>query len=152
MTKGIRLRRRWALLVVVCLAAAIAGGLYLSSRRFRSAEFTPGNPAVDALRQSVRDANIVILVLDATRADHLGCYGYPRETTPNIDRLAKSSVLFESHFSQSAETKSSTSCLLTSQYCDTNLADGPRAFIPGTFTMEAGLEAAGSARCWSART
>ena len=143
MTKGIRLRRRWAFLVVVCLAAAITGGLYLSSRRFKTAEFTPGDPAVDALRQSLEDANIVILVLDATRADHLGCYGCPRETTPNIDQLAKSSVLMERHFSQSAETKSSTACLLTAQYCDTNLADGPRAFIPGTFTMEAGLEAAG---------
>jgi len=143
MAKERRSRRRWAFLVVVGIAAAIAGGLYLSSKRFKAAEFTPGDAAVDALRQSVKGANIVILVLDATRADHLGCYGYPRETTPNIDRLATSSVLFERHFSQSAETKSSTACLLTSQYCDTNLADGPRAFIPGTFTMEAGLEAAG---------
>jgi len=136
-------RRRWWFLAAVLLAAGILGGLYRSSERFKAAEFAPGSPGVDALRQSVKDANIVILVLDATRPDHVGCYGYPRDTTPNLDRVAESSVLFERHFSQSAETKSSTSCLLTSQYCDTNLADGPRALIPGTFTMEAGLEAAG---------
>ncbi len=135
-------RLRWSLPAAL-LVAGVLGGLYLSSHRSRPAEFTPNTPAVDALRQSMKDANILLLVLDATRADHVGCYGYPRETTPNIDRLAESSVLFERHFSQSAETKSSTACLLTSQYCDTNLADGPRQFIPGTFTMEAGLQAAG---------
>jgi arylsulfatase A-like enzyme len=73
----------------------------------------------------------------------VGCYGYPRPTTPNIDRLAGESYLFEWHFSQSSETKSSTSCLFTSQYCDTHLADGPRALIDGTFTLQQGLVEAG---------
>jgi len=53
MTKRIRSRRPWALLVVVGLGAAITGGLYLSSGRLETAEFTPGDAAVDALRQSV---------------------------------------------------------------------------------------------------
>jgi arylsulfatase len=136
-------RLLWVLAGLLILAGLYLGLRHGLSGRSDPAEFTPEGPVVDALRGSVRDASIVLLVIDAARADHVGCYGYPRETTPNIDRLAQSSVLFEWHFSQTAETKSSTACLLTSQYADTNLADGPRALIPGTFTMEGGLGRAG---------
>ncbi|MCB9556118.1 MAG: sulfatase-like hydrolase/transferase [Deltaproteobacteria bacterium] len=41
------------------------------------------------------DHNIVLVTVDALRADHLGTYGYKRKTTPNIDRWAKSAVVFE---------------------------------------------------------
>jgi len=42
--------------------------------------------------------NVIIFVVDTLRADHLGCYGYFRETSPNIDRLAKEGVIFiDSH-------------------------------------------------------
>lgn len=33
--------------------------------------------------------NVLVIVLDALRADHLGCYGYQRSTSPNIDALAE---------------------------------------------------------------
>ena len=33
--------------------------------------------------------NVILITIDALRPDHLSCYGYPRETSPNIDRLAK---------------------------------------------------------------
>jgi len=33
--------------------------------------------------------HVILIVLDATRADHLSCYGYPRGTTPALDRLAR---------------------------------------------------------------
>ena len=134
-------RRLWWLSAIPLIALAVYGGVRLRSAR--PAPLTPAGGLVDDLRASVKDANVIIAIMDAVRADHVGCYGYPRDTTPNLDRLAKESVLFERHFSQSAETKSSTACLLTSQYCDTNLADGPRAFIPGTFALEAGLQKAG---------
>lgn len=39
--------------------------------------------------------NVVLVTLDTVRADHLGCYGYFRDTTPHLDVLAKESVLFE---------------------------------------------------------
>ena len=37
----------------------------------------------------------ILIALDMLRADHLSCYGYPRETTPNIDTFAEESTLFE---------------------------------------------------------
>ena len=39
--------------------------------------------------------SIVVITIDTLRADHLGCYGYYRETSPFIDRLAHEAVLFE---------------------------------------------------------
>ncbi|MAE67651.1 MAG: hypothetical protein CMJ18_25640 [Phycisphaeraceae bacterium] len=42
--------------------------------------------------------NVVMIALDAVRADHLSCYGYPRSTSPRLDALAAGGVLFERHF------------------------------------------------------
>ncbi|KYH36415.1 MAG: Arylsulfatase A [Candidatus Bathyarchaeota archaeon B24] len=39
--------------------------------------------------------NCILIVVDTLRADHLGCYGYFRDTSPNIDRLAREGVLFK---------------------------------------------------------
>jgi choline-sulfatase len=60
--------------------------------------------------------NIVIIVVDALRPDHLGCYGYERPTSPNIDRLAERGVLFDSAISQAPWTKASFASFLTSSY------------------------------------
>ncbi len=43
---------------------------------------------------SDRQPNVIIFGMDTTPASHLGCYGYPRPTSPNIDRLARNGVLF----------------------------------------------------------
>jgi choline-sulfatase len=96
------------------------------------------------LRAAARGTNVVICVLDDARYDHFGCYGYPRATTPNIDRLAHESVVFDQHFSQIPYTRPSTASLLTSQHPDTHgLLDGRGSLAPSTFTLEAGLKRAG---------
>lgn len=48
--------------------------------------------------------NIVLIALDTQRADHLGCYGYHRDTSPNIDAVAAESVLFESCYAPNIPT------------------------------------------------
>ena len=58
--------------------------------------------------------NIVLLVVDALRPDHLGCYGYERPTSPVIDRLADDGVVFETAVSSAPWTKASFSSMLTS--------------------------------------
>jgi arylsulfatase A-like enzyme len=45
--------------------------------------------------------NILIISLDSLRPDHFSCYGYPKDTTPNIDKLAKEGVLFKQVISES---------------------------------------------------
>lgn len=42
--------------------------------------------------------NVILISIDTCRADHLGCYGYKRPTTPNIDALAKEGIVFENVF------------------------------------------------------
>ncbi len=49
-------------------------------------------------------ANVLLLVVDALRADHLGCYGYERATSPFLDSLAAQGVLFESVTSSASHT------------------------------------------------
>ena len=48
--------------------------------------------------------NVVWFVLDTLRSDHLGCYGYFRETSPNLDRLAAEGVLFEDSYASAVAT------------------------------------------------
>ena len=53
---------------------------------------------------SFPDANLIVIGIDTLRADHLGCYGYPRPTSPRIDAFAKESVLFATAVSQAPWT------------------------------------------------
>lgn len=47
---------------------------------------------------------IILVSIDTLRADHLGSYGYSRPTSPNLDELAKDSVLFKNVYAQSPWT------------------------------------------------
>lgn len=60
--------------------------------------------------------NVVIIGVDTLRPDHLGCYGYGRETSPAIDRLAARGVLFDNVYSQSPWTLPSFATVFTSLY------------------------------------
>jgi arylsulfatase A-like enzyme len=57
--------------------------------------------------------NLVLISLDTLRADHLGTYGYRRDTSPNIDALAERSIVFEACYSQSPKTAPSHMSILT---------------------------------------
>jgi len=57
--------------------------------------------------------NVLLISLDTLRADHLGCYGYPRETSPFLDRLAAQSILFERAFTPAAWTLIAHMTMLT---------------------------------------
>ena len=48
-----------------------------------------------ACAPDVTGPNIVIVTLDTTRADHLGLYGYPRDTSPMLDRFAEQAIVFD---------------------------------------------------------
>lgn len=60
--------------------------------------------------------NVILIVIDTLRADHLGCYGYARNTTPNIDKLANESILFKNIIAPSPWTCPSIGALFTSRY------------------------------------
>ncbi len=60
--------------------------------------------------------DLVLLTVDALRADHVSAYGYPRATTPNIDALAREGTLFEHAYCPTPHTSYSISSMLTGKY------------------------------------
>ncbi len=63
--------------------------------------------------QPSRRPNVILFSVDSLRPDHLGCYGYSRETSPAIDRLAGEGTLFESAISSTSWTLPAHAALLT---------------------------------------
>jgi arylsulfatase A-like enzyme len=63
-----------------------------------------------------RPVNVLWIVIDTLRADHLGCYGYAPAETPKIDRLARSGVLFSQAIAPIPETGPAVSSLFTALY------------------------------------
>ncbi len=90
--------------------------------------------------------NVIVIGLDSLRPDHLSCYGYERNTSPNIDRLAREGVLFENALSQAPWTTASFATILTSLYPTQHGANGLsnhlRATVPTLATL---LKASGYA-------
>ena len=60
--------------------------------------------------------NVVLITLDTTRADHLGCYGYDKPVSPRIDRFAAQSTIFERAVCSAAVTPVSHASILTGQH------------------------------------
>lgn len=69
--------------------------------------------------------NVLLISLDTLRADHLGFMGYGRDTSPNLDRLAGSSVVFNRCFSQAPWTTPSHFSILTGTLPATHRAVAP---------------------------
>ncbi|HEX5734372.1 MAG TPA: sulfatase [Blastocatellia bacterium] len=65
-----------------------------------------------------RAFNVVFIFIDALRPDHLGAYGYQRSTSPNIDRLASRSTVFENAYAPSPNTFESLPKFMQSSYWD----------------------------------
>jgi arylsulfatase A-like enzyme len=65
--------------------------------------------------------NIIYFFIDTLRADHLGAYGYDRGTSPNIDRLAARSCVFENAYSPSPYTYEAAPKFMQSSYWDGHL-------------------------------
>lgn len=57
--------------------------------------------------------NLLLITLDTTRADRLGCYGYDKPLTPNLDALAREGVVFDMAIAQAAVTPVSHASILT---------------------------------------
>jgi arylsulfatase A-like enzyme/HEAT repeat protein len=65
------------------------------------------------------NADVVLITIDALRADHVGAYGYPRPTTPNLDALARRGIRFERAYTQAPHTSFSVASMLTGKYYPT---------------------------------
>lgn len=78
--------------------------------------------------------NVVLVVVDTLRADHLGVYGDPRGLTPNIDAVAADGAVWEA-FGQSSWTKPSVATILTSLYASSHGAMSKPSVLPDVTTL-----------------
>jgi arylsulfatase A-like enzyme len=92
----------WLVGLVVASAVAVFATRALAERR-----------AVDRLGAPAARTNIIVLVLDAVRAQNLSLYGYPRATTPELERWAKRGVLFRRAIAPSSWTLPSHASMFT---------------------------------------
>ena len=73
--------------------------------------------------------NVVIVVFDAFSAYNMSLYGYSRDTTPNIARLAERAVVYHNHYASSNYTTSGTASLLTGTHPWTHRALQPNGTV-----------------------
>jgi arylsulfatase A-like enzyme len=86
-----------------------------------------------ASRVSATSPAVVFIVLDTTRADRFSALGNPRNTTPALDALARSGVLFRRHFANSHATRPSFPQFMTGRYYHQNIL---RDFMPDAHPRE----------------
>ncbi len=90
----------------VLLFVLIQGGGWLNER-IRTANLPAANAGAP---------NVIVIVVDTLRADHLSSYGYERDTSPFMDSLAAQGVRFENAISPSSWTQPSHASMLTGRY------------------------------------
>ncbi len=98
--------KKYLIYLLIFLALLILTSYFFFSRKI----FQPN------LVTAETKPNIVFMLVDALRKDHLSCYGYSRNTTPFIDKCAKNGLLFENVISQAPWTSSSVASIFTAKY------------------------------------
>ncbi len=94
-----------------------------------------------------KDFNVILITIDTTRADHLGSYGYPRPTSPNLDKLAADGTVFENSWAHAPSTRYSMPAILTGRlpldvYYDTSIEGWP-GLLPRATTIAETLDTVG---------
>lgn len=73
--------------------------------------------------------NVIILLFDSMSATNLSVYGYPRQTTPNLERFAEHAIVYHSHYAGGNFTIPGTASLLTGTYPWTHRAINHRGMV-----------------------
>ncbi|MBK7645291.1 MAG: sulfatase [Planctomycetes bacterium] len=101
----------------------------------------PRRSAVEAAAN--RPINVLLIVADTLRADRLACYGYPRPTSPNIDKLARAGTRYERNHSQACWTLPSMISMMTGRSVVEEVkALPPQPTVLGEVARDAGFETA----------
>jgi choline-sulfatase len=100
----------------------------LMAARSGAASTPPPVGAADAGRTS--RPNIVLYLVDALRADHLGCYGSRLGVSPRIDEFAAEATVFEDAVAQSSWTKAAVASIFTGVWPPTHGVHGPHDRLP----------------------
>jgi arylsulfatase A-like enzyme len=86
---------------------------------FAGPESTAPSAATPDLVTTNQTSHLIVIVVDSLRADHLGCYGYDRDTSPILDTLANKGIVFHQARSNSSQSGQALSAVMTGR-CPTN--------------------------------
>ncbi len=133
-------RARWTALALGLSPLLVAAAGFVQETRGNALEMNR------VASRTERDVNLVLIVIDTLRADHVGSYGYPKPTTPFLDSLADEGVRFARCHASASWTKPSVATILTSLYPSTHGATSFRRQLPqGITTLPELLREAGFA-------
>ena len=133
-------RLLWWGLPPALVVATIGGGVV--HQRIATAEAR----ALAALPKAKAGApNVLLVVLDTVRADHLSLYGYERETSPNLTRVAREGIVFRQARSTAPWTLPSHASMLTGRWPHQLSADADHAMNRRFATLAESLSAQGYA-------
>jgi glucan phosphoethanolaminetransferase (alkaline phosphatase superfamily) len=109
------LRPVFFIVIFIAVALLLVTGLRSPAGRPvpQAGKSSPGGPL----------PNVLFLVVDTLRADHLSGYGYERPTSKTVDALIQDSILFERCIAQSSWTRPSTASIMTGLYPGTHLCN-----------------------------
>ncbi len=123
--------------IVAERSGVIAPVLELAARKWPPRPFDDGGSvAADPLAQThartleATGRALLVVTIDALRADHVGAYGYGRATTPNLDALAREGVRFERAYTPTPHTSYAVTSLMTGKYMRPVLALEAAAGVP----------------------
>jgi arylsulfatase A-like enzyme len=103
---------RWGLATLALLAVLTLSSALLASTHARTVQAAPLQTAASGNGKP----NVVLIVMDTVRADHLSVYGYERETSPNLKALARDSAVYTHAQSAADITLTSHASLFTGMY------------------------------------
>ena len=105
---------RWLSITVACLAAWVWIGCDSESGAPSDPELQP--PSAASIEVTPRRPNVVLLTVDTLRADHLGVYGYERDTGAALERHFENATTYRRAYSTSSWTAPALASLMTSQH------------------------------------
>ncbi len=123
--------------VVAVLIAAIAGVSFFTGEQ---ADAAPRRKRAPAPAQA---GNVLVIVVDTLRADHLGVYGDTHAKTPSVDAFARDAVRFDKEFSNASWTRPSFASILTSRYPSSHHTMSKSDSLPDALTTMAEAFAGG---------
>lgn len=124
--------------IYVGVSVALVGWTGTRSEKRLAEELSAGAAAAER-------PNVLLVVIETTRADHVGCYGYERETTPNIDQwMANQGVTFEAATVQAPFSGPSKASIATGRYPHSHgVRDHPQLLPYDETTLAEALKARG---------
>lgn len=150
------LSKRWPWILIAFIVLGVYASTFVEIRIPNDSpyyEYPDRRPIgdLDDIREFAErtDTNVLFLLIDTLRAHRMGMYGYERDTTPFLDRIADSGVLFKKNLAQSSWTKCSMASLWLGLYPPRagitrfNQSIPPEAMMPAEIFQEAGFQTVG---------